>query len=275
MALSEWALGRWQDALAHLQQARTREPRSVATATVLAQFLLWLRQYPQAREAADRALALDPTNLDVIEVSAMISLAQGQLGEARAVISGVSNEVDPAGLVAFFAYAFDLYWVLDEDHQARLLRLTPDAFDDDPGGWAIVMAQTYALRGQPDRARGYADSARLAFEEHLRAAPLDAQLPVLLGLALAYLGRKDEAVREALRGVALLARQEDAPRSHYIRHQLARIYLLVGEPAKALDELEPLLSIPYYLSPGWLRIDPTFDPLRGDPRFQRLVAGRP
>jgi hypothetical protein len=60
----------------------------------------------------------------------------------------------------------------------------------------------------------------------------------------------------------------------YIQHQLARIYLLAGEPEKALDQLEPLLTIPYELSPGWLRIDPTFVPLRGNPRFERLVAGK-
>jgi hypothetical protein len=59
----------------------------------------------------------------------------------------------------------------------------------------------------------------------------------------------------------------------YLRHQLARIYLLIEEREKALDQLEPLLKIPYYLSPGWLKIDPTFDPLRGNPRFQRLVNG--
>jgi hypothetical protein len=63
------------------------------------------------------------------------------------------------------------------------------------------------------------------------------------------------------------------PGSPYIQLQLARIYLLVGEPETALDQLEPLLRIPYYLSPGWLRIDPTFDPLRNNPRFKKLVAG--
>ena len=60
-----------------------------------------------------------------------------------------------------------------------------------------------------------------------------------------------------------------------VRHQLARIYILVGEPEKAINTLEPLLKIPYYLSPAWLRIDPTFDPLRKNPRFQKLVAATP
>ena len=51
-----------------------------------------------------------------------------------------------------------------------------------------------------------------------------------------------------------------------------RIYIVVGEPEKSLDRLEPLLKVPYYLSPGWLKIDPNFAPLRGNPRLQKLVA---
>ena len=81
-------------------------------------------------------------------------------------------------------------------------------------------------------------------------------------------------MREGERGVALLPVARDAYFGPYLQHQLARIYLLVGEPEKALDRLEPLLKMPYSLSPGWLRIDPTFAPLRGNPRFQRLVSGR-
>ena len=107
----------------------------------------------------------------------------------------------------------------------------------------------------------------------MRATPRDAQLHVLLGTALAYLDRRDEAVGEGEQAVAMLPVSKDAFVGAYLQHQLARIYLLVGEPERALDQLEPLLKMPYYLSPGWLRIDPTFAPLRGNPRFKRLVSG--
>jgi hypothetical protein len=65
----------------------------------------------------------------------------------------------------------------------------------------------------------------------------------------------------------------DAYFGPYNQLQLARIYLLVGEPEQALDQLEPLLRVPFYLSPAWLRIDPTFEPLRNNPRFRKLVEG--
>jgi serine/threonine-protein kinase len=121
--------------------------------------------------------------------------------------------------------------------------------------------------------RSYAEEARKAYEEQLRAAPENAQRHALLGVALGYLGRKAEAVREGLRAVALLPATKDAYAGAYMQHLLARIYILSGEPEKALDQLEPLLRIPYFLSPGWLKIDPTFDPLRGNRRFERLVEG--
>jgi hypothetical protein len=114
---------------------------------------------------------------------------------------------------------------------------------------------------------------RIGYEEQIRATPGDAQRHSLHGLTLAYLGKKSEAVRQGQRGVELAPISKDAFTSPYQQLLLARIYMVVGEPDKAIDGLEPLLRMPYYLSPGWLRIDPTFDPLRGNPRFRKLVEG--
>jgi tetratricopeptide (TPR) repeat protein len=174
--------------------------------------------------------------------------------------------------VTLFGWNWDLYWVLEESEQLLLLRLPPSAYDNNRASWGLILTQTYALRGDKARARVYADSARIAFEEQLLGSPQNAQLHALYGLALAYLGRKAEAVREGERAAALAPLSEQAANGAYVRHQLARIYLLVGEAAKAIDHLEQLLEIPYFLSSGWLRIDPNFLPIRDAPRFRQLLS---
>jgi tetratricopeptide (TPR) repeat protein len=84
----------------------------------------------------------------------------------------------------------------------------------------------------------------MAFEERLRSVPNDAQSRVFLGLALAYMGRRSEAVEEGQAGLALQPVAKDAWWGAYFQHQLVRIYILIGEPEKALDRLESLLKIP-------------------------------
>ena len=73
--------------------------------------------------------------------------------------------------------------------------------------------------------------------------------------------------------MALLPISRDGYTGPYLEQLLVRIYMMSGEKQKALDHLEPLIKIPYFLSPGWLRIDPTYATLRGEPRYQRLVSG--
>ncbi|HUQ14800.1 MAG TPA: protein kinase [Gemmatimonadales bacterium] len=268
---AEQALGRWEPALQHLRQAQRLDPRSVTVANVLTPALLWTRQYPEALESVARWIALAPANPAAHEVKAMIRLSQGDLAGAKAILEAPPSEVPLTRLVAYFATYYELFWILNDEQQQLLLRIGPGEFDDDRASWGLALAGTAALRGDARLARAYGDSARIALEEQLRAAPEDAQLNVLLGTALAYLGRKADAIREGQKGVALLPISKDAGNGPYMQHQLARIYIMVGEPEKALDQLEPLLRIPYFLSPGWLRLDPTFDPLRKHPRFQKLV----
>jgi serine/threonine-protein kinase len=273
-ALVEQSLGRWDASLAHLKRANELDPRAVLTARRLAMALNWMRRYSEALPAADRALALAPTNLAVVQTRAVVELGQGNLEGARAVIRAVPSEVEPTAVAAYFAVYGDAYWVLDDAGQELLLRLPPSAFDGSRANWGLALAQTWYLRGNREKARAYADSARVSFEEILRANPEDPQQHALLGVTLAILGRKAEAIREGQRAVELLPLSKDAFTGTYLQHQLARIYVLTGEPDKALDQLEPLLKVPYHLSAGSLRVDPNFAPLRRHPRFQALIGTR-
>jgi TolB-like protein/Flp pilus assembly protein TadD len=272
LALNRQHLGQWEAALGDLEEAQRLDPRSVTTLHGLGFAALRLHRTSEARKAFDRGLALAPTNLALLHRKAMTYLLEGDLAGARAVLKGAPKEVEPTALVAFVASAGDFVWVLDEAQRDLLVRLTPSAFDDDRGVWALCLTQAYALKRDEPSVRKYAEIARAAFEEHLAAAPQDAQLHAELGLSLAYLGRKVEAIREAEKAMELLPISRDAYLGPYLQHQLARVYILTGENDKALDKLEPLLKIPYNLTPGRLRIDPNFDALRQSPRFQKLVG---
>jgi serine/threonine-protein kinase len=273
VAISDATLGRYDSVVSRLARASTLDPRSATAARRLATFQVYSRHYAAADSAADRAVALAPANPRMARAKVMVALARGDRAAARAVIGAAATRVDSTALFVGLAVFQDLYWILDEAQQRFVLALPPSAFDDDRANWGIVRAQLYHLRGDRTRTAIYADSARLGFEEHSRETPEDPQLHAFIGLAQAYLGHKADAIREGERAVALMPRSRDQFNGAYFQLLLARIYILVGEPDKALDQLEPLLRIPYYLSPGWLRIDPTFDPLRNNPRFKKLVEG--
>ncbi len=272
VALNEGALGHAEEGLEHLREAQVLDPRSVETATTTVWALVGLRRYPEALEAARRGLAFAPADLGLIVAAVEAHLAQGDLAGARAVLRTVPREVDPATLVAYIATWGDYYWVLDDAQQRLLLRLSPAPFGDDRAAWGFALAQTHALRGDTALARAYADSARRVLAARLRDVSQDPVTHMYLGLALAYMGHRMDAIREGERGVALVPLSKGSAARSDMQHHLARIYVLVREPQKALDLLEPLLKT-HYLSPGGIKIDPAFLPLRGNPRFERLVNG--
>jgi serine/threonine-protein kinase len=272
-AMTETGLGRWDGAPARLARASLLDPRSASAARRLAAVQIFLRNHAAADSAADRAIALSPTSPAMVSLKLLVAVARGDVDGARAVIRAAEGRIDPGALLAFFSSYQDLYWLLDERQQKQVLAAPPSAFDEDRGVWGLVMTQIYHDRGDHRRARAYADSARLALEDQVRAAPDDGQRRELLGLALAFLGRKADAVREGKRGAALMPISRDGYLGPYVQLQLARIYILTGEPDRALDQLEPLLSVPFYLTPAWLRNDPAFKPLRDRPRFRALVSG--
>ena len=272
VALNELALGHTEEALKHLRDAQVLDPRSVETATSTVWALVHVRRYPEALQAARRGLAFAPADLNLVNAAVEAHLAQGDLTGARAVLRSLPREVDAATLVAWIATWGDLYWVLDDAQQRLLLRLSPAPFGDDRAAWGFALAQTHAIRGDSAAARAYADPARRVLEARLRDVPQDPVTHAYLGLALAYMGRRAEAIREGERGLALVPISKGSTARADLQHLLARIYILGGKREKALDMLEFSLKT-HYLSPGRYKIDPAFARLRGNPRFERLVNG--
>jgi serine/threonine-protein kinase len=275
IGLAERSRGNWELSQQVFTRALALDPRSVSVARRLTYNLTRMHRLPEALVAADRALALDSTAPEVWESKAIVLLGQGKLPDTRALLEEGMRHADPVALVEYVATYFDLYWALTDEQRQLLVGLSPAPFDGDRQTWGLAIAGAWLLRGDTARARAYADSARIAGAAHIREVPLEGQLHALQGTALAILGRKAEAIREGRRAVELTPPSVDANAPYYMQHQLARSYIMAGEQERALDLIEPLLRANYYLTPGWLRVDPTFDPLRNNPRFQRLTASAP
>ena len=270
-AETERALGHWDTAVARIRQAIRLDPRSGRANASLAAHLLWLRRYPEAMTAVDQAIQLTPNGLQPRMTKAMIYLAQGDTVGAREVIFATTKEVPPTVVAAYFGVQWDLYWALDRQMQEVLLRLGLRGFDDDEGSRASVLAAVHHLHGNLAAARAYGDSAHRLYAAQLAELPDENYMLALDAVALAYAGKRDEAIRSGERSVELLPVSKDAYSGAYNLHQLVRTYLILGEKEKALTATRQLLANPYFISPGWLRIDPTFAPLRGDPRFEALT----
>ncbi len=134
----------------------------------------------------------------------------------------------------------------------------------------LLAAQTYALMNQPELERSKYESARDMLELEVKERPRDGRLHGSLGIVYAGLGRYEDAVREGKLGMEMLGGRRDEPLGFRLK-DLAQIYAMVGKYEKAVETLEELLSIPAFFSAGYLKIDPTWSPLRDRPDFLSLL----
>jgi serine/threonine-protein kinase len=275
LAIGDRVLGRWDEALKNAEQAAKLDPRSVRTARQVARMLHDTRRYPEALVAWDRALALAPNNLAIIQGKTGSWLSLGRLDSARAVIAAALKVVDTSALVAHFSLFQEQMWVLPPELLPVATRLTPKNFDGDRGHYGLKVGGTWKLLGDLAKAHAFADTARMAFEAELKQFPEEAQLHELHGRALALGGWKKEAIEEAELSLRMRETALDAGTGPYVKFQVARILIQSGELDRALDLIAPLLTTNGSdLTPAYMRIDPSFAPLKGNQRFEQLIAGK-
>ena len=261
-------LGRYEEGVENLKKAFALSPRNADFPAMLCQFLLHLRRYEEAVPHCNQSIALFPGQTFAFEVKARIFLLwKGDTHQARTV-----REANPAFLNRD---SVELCW-LERDYP-KLLNLLEPADDSWFRGQTeayllnLPQGQVLELLGERDLARDAFEKAQRALEEAISETPGDARLHSSLGLTYAALGKKAEAIQEGTRGAALMPISKDAFIGDERLRDLAKIYVMVGEPEAALEQLEVLLSRPCDMSVAWLRLHPAWDPLRDHPHFEALL----
>ncbi len=264
---AETQMGRWQDAIAHFDEAERLDPKNSINVGNAASPLLYLRRCDEALQAVDRILALDPANLNRIAWKVQAQLCNGDADAARALVAETARRAGATETAAYFSGGTD--WLLDPETTAVLQRLTPAAFDDDEPSWAYAQAWTAWRLGDSAAAKKYAEQSVRDMEPQVASNPKVAGAHATIAVMLAMAGRKEEAIREGLLAWEL----DSSPWSGAeILANLAQVYMLVGDQDQTIATLEKLLKIPYYMTPAFLRVDPTYASLRKNPKFQKLVA---
>jgi len=267
--------GKWNEALRYAHEAMLLSPLNGGFAGGLGNSYTRQREFTAANYHYDRALALTPQSVGGRLEKALGHLnLTGDLESAQRLFPDVSENIAPTGFEDILITLSDVVLLLSNEQQSKLLRLSPAALSGDTASLALAKAVVYRWRHALRLAHASFDSARAVLERAVRRRPDDHVYHALLGLALAGLGRGDEAEREGERAVALLPVSRDALDGALLPANLARIYVLLGDRDKAIDQLALVLSRPGPLSPNWLKADPFWDPLRGSPRFERLAAAR-
>jgi len=275
IALLEGELGRLDESLQTYDAALRLDPRASTTHSPRVRVLLRLRRIADARAAAERARALAPTSLSTFWSRLAVELAAGDLMAARRVIDDAARDIPRDRISADLGNAFDLGWVLEEEDARRVLDAGPDAFGGHAVTMAVVRAQMYWWRGDAARARVWADSAVAGLREELRESPHNAESHLFLALMLAHGGQGTAAIAEAERGLAIANERPDKRQSianAYHHYVAARVAAVAGDRERALAWLRESLARRYYATPAWVRLDPSWKPLRGDARFEQLLA---
>ncbi len=264
--------GRVDDAAVHLERATSLSPNFATHFFDLAVTYSLLRRYKDADRPFERALSLDP-QAQFFARRAWFALLSGRRALARATLAEARDKALSYVLLPYYAFQVEMY---AGNSAAALSGLSSEPLDVFEWQWfyvpkTLLQADALSLMGQSEPARGAYDAARKMLEGKLRIQPDDDRHYGLLGVAYAGLGRKKEAVQAGKKGMELCPPSKEAWRATFRALDMARIYVMVGEPGEAIKQLDYLLSVPAEISVDALRADPTWAPLKTSPGFQELV----
>ena len=277
--------GQWDRSESYFNEAERLDPRNVSILTQHALSYMELRRFPEAVRKFDQVLDITPDDLDTLVLKAAIAQAEGDLPRASAILAPLHPATDESGALEIQAYQAIL-----ERRPAQIIpRLKEILAKPDPAlgfyngelrfwlGWAQEVA------GDQTAAQESWQQARSELEPFLKKQSENVGL--IADLTLINMGLGDKAAALALSEQAMAANpiEKDALDGPIPIEILARVAARLGEPDRAIAALQKLLSIPYEgplasnvpLTSALLRLDPMFDPLRNDPRFQKLVADQP
>jgi TolB-like protein/Tfp pilus assembly protein PilF len=278
LALVARRQGRWTESLHLFEQAAQLNPRDAEFLADWSWTLQVTRQFRQSMEVLDRALEISPNDAEMLANKATIYQSEGNLPAAAKVLEKMDydSSAEPCLMAGISQFFFERrYRDAIQFTQKILSQPTPKRmFTSSYVRLSLAVAQD--LAGEKAEAKATYAQVRDEMEKFVREQPNN--VFVVSGLASAYagLGNKEAALREGERSLAMASSIDDAVVAPGIEEFLARTETQLGETDRAISRLEHLLTIPY--SPGsitqaLLRLDPSWDPLRNHPRFQKLVSG--